>query len=265
PFPYTLIIPPESVTRRHFSGAQLISVLPDRLIVLQQTLRDAVRKEIPFRDIIYCETGSILLYSWIKIVTQSDTIVIPYNTVNNIIIEPIIASIRGLKDENASSYFEREASKFDYLFPIDYKYGSFGRDAVFPDGIVLKILYECEHPDWSIRMFGRNFLRRCRTSHLAILTDKEIILIKETEPVRWETFSQYGKVVQRIPYTSVRCISIFNSDEFSVLKLSFKGGEPLKVRYSNDNRDLTDFAEAAAKAIPCDLEIQPVSANENIA
>ncbi len=85
PFPYTLFLPEEQVLLSETRNRQIVCVYEDHLVHVELVGNETKTTVAKFADVLYLEQGKILLHSWLKIVTEFETLWIKFNTVNDIL------------------------------------------------------------------------------------------------------------------------------------------------------------------------------------
>lgn len=256
-FPYTILVPPDSLFFRHFTGASLIVLLSGNIMILSQNGNTVSSRTFNPGSVTLLEYGSVLLSSWLRIEAPEFSLKIPFNSVNHRLFDPLIETLRPCirADETGSPGIFTERSKFDYLYTVDYKYGNFCREAICPGDRVSKILYEKDRPDDAGGFGGFHtlpgyvFRKKFRTSHCSVLTERELIIIRESEPLRKEGHTLYGKIISYIPLTSIREISIRKYGISQFIDVTLQGGKPVPVQYGIENDETEAFITAVKNAI----------------
>ncbi len=205
-FPYTVFAPPDRWGRRR-ANSKLLSLVDTKLLVFEKIKKEIRVTGYCYNDIYRLERGKCLLYSWLRInATKGQTTAgetIEYNTVVEKIFSPVINRIRreiSSCDTTSLVCPDSEQTKFDYLNFINYKFMNFGRQSILPGEKVTRIVYQ---PEIKEQLF-RRFWKYLSPSQIIILTDKELIVIKESDKNRH--FS-YGGIWNYIPLNRVSKIT----------------------------------------------------------
>jgi hypothetical protein len=243
-FPYTLFIPEDRLSMFHKRNAKILCLYDDRFLMLEK-VRDQINTATSLYDeILYIEHGEILLNSWLKITSKSGTISFKFNTANVNRLELAITNARlgmsapRVDQKNTEEY---EFSKFDHLSSINYKYMNLGRQSLCPGDAVQQIVYQPERCIYEgITFLKKTIFRRFATSHLSILTDKELILIKESKPVKSERTTLYGGVFTYIPRQKIQNITFKPDPEkpCSKMEIALPNNIIFSSEFSQDNSDL---------------------------
>jgi hypothetical protein len=244
-FPYTLLIPEDRLSLFRKRNKKTLCVYEDRFLLLEALRNEIQTSSNMFTDVLYLERGKILLYSWLKIVTPSDTLMIRFNTTNEYLFDPVLEQVRqGMSNSHphdaALNGNEQELSKFDYLIKVNFKYMNYGRKSIRPDDPVIGIVYEPERCIQEFRLFNRTLFRRYATDHLSILTEKELILIKEDKRVRIDKESKHGGVFTYIPRRQIRDVSFISDPRNShcTMEITLSENTRLASEFSSANEEL---------------------------
>lgn len=244
-FPYTLLIPEDRFSLFRKRNKMILCMYEDRFVLLE-ALRNGIRTfSNRFADVLYLERGKILLYSWLKIVTLSDTLLIRFNTTNEYLFDPVIEEIRqGMSNshpnDGALGEDEQELSKFDYLRTVNFKYMNYGRKSIRPGDSVIGTVYQPERCIQEFKLFNRTLFRRYATDHLSVLTEKELILIKEDKRVKTDKDSKYGGVFTYIPRRQIHNVSFVPSpgNSHCTMEITLPGNTRLAAEFSSANEEL---------------------------
>jgi hypothetical protein len=244
-FPYTLLIPEDRLSLFRKRNKKIMCVYEDRFVLLEALRNEIKTSSSMFTDVLYLERGKILLYSWLKIVTPSGTLLTRFNTTNEYLFDPVIEKARqGMSDSLPSDIAlgenEQELSKFNHLRSVNFKYMSYGRNSIRPNDSVIGIAYQPERCIREFKLFDRTLFRRYATDHLSILTEKELILIKEDKRVKTDRDSTYGGVFTFIPRRQIHDISFVSSPENShcTMDITLPGNTHLVSEFSSANEEL---------------------------
>ena len=223
PFPYTVITPkfkgfikPES--------EKLICIPGERIYVLERSKNKLVSTCYPLNDVCYVEIGTILLYSWITIagtdihgVLTSSTL--KFNLVTDYLITPIVESIRCVTAIVTDANPCTETAQFDTLISSNFKFMNYAKRSIRPGEKVIQAILQPEIRSEVLKLFNVPFSRLVSTAHLTILTDTELIIIRDDEKQGWLKGARYGGVWRYIPLDKVTASSI-TAKENDLLVLS---------------------------------------------
>lgn len=251
-FPYTLLVPAFRPTL-FLRGNRKIICLYENHFVLLETVRNEIKTSSGmFTDVLYLERGMILLQSWLEIVTLSGTLSIRFNSANDPLFEPVIERMRqGMSgshpDDVASGEDKPGAAKLDYLRIVNLKYMNYGKRSIRSDDSVIGVVYQPERCIQEFGLFNRPVFRRYTTDHLSILTEKELILIKEEKRVKTgREGMDYGGVFTYIPRCQIDGISFIPDAENSncIMEVTLPGDTRLASEYSLANEELQLLQES---------------------
>ncbi|MBP6469257.1 MAG: hypothetical protein KBE23_11590 [Chloroflexi bacterium] len=253
PFPYTVVIPEDKLSRANKRNKQMISAYDDHFLLLEQIGDETESVSVQFADVLYLERGIILLYSWLEIVTASGSFTLTFNTTNEALFNPIIEKIRqGMSGDHAMARINGgekgtpDLAQFDYLESVNYKYLNYGRKSIRPSDSVVSIAYQPEQTIKELSFFHQTIFRRYKTSHLAILTAQELILIREPKSIRTSRDNTDGGVFTYIPRRQIRNLSFAAGEENTqyVMEIALPENEFLACEFSSANEELKRLQQA---------------------
>jgi hypothetical protein len=250
PFPYTLFIPEDKYTLFLRRNKKILTIYKGQIVLLEAGRNTIEKFSSPFAEVLSLERGKILLYSWLTIQTLSGAISIKFNTANEELFDPMVAEIRqGMAslhaDEVTSPDSEQEAAKFDYLSKVDYQYMNYGRNSLRPGDTVVGILHQPERCVQQYTLFNKILFRRYTTSHLTILTQQELILIKQSKKIKTAKETLYGGVFTYIPRNRIQDISFTANPDHtqSIMEVTLSDNLRFSSEFSLDNKELPAFQQ----------------------
>lgn len=232
-FPHLVLAPPlDKFLRR--TTEKLVCDSPQAMHILESSKGQVLRKSYPYQNIVMLEVGVVLLNSWFSIhgfnsEGEAGRSTIEINTTSDRYYAAFLKKIRPAAEENSASQLKAEKDKFDYLSDPNFKFMNYARNSLVAGETVLQSLLQPEirQPVWKI--FGWTYYRVMSLAHLAILTDKELILIRDDERARGIRESRHGGVWQYIPLGSIRSVAIEAGEaELLHLSIDLSSGETLK-------------------------------------
>lgn len=231
PFPYTIYLPEETKGKTQ-SKSQLIRLDAEQftLHTIQQNALQTITSR--FDEVIYLERGKVLLNSWLVIKTAVETAVLQFNTTNNHLFRPIIDKIRQGMVPFTTNISEPDLSAFDYLDKINYKYMNYGRSSVRDGDAVVAVVYQPEQDMKAIGLLGKTLYRRYKTSHLTVLTEQELILIRENQPIRNNFDPTDGGVFIYIPRRKIEMASFIANEAESMMRVCLPAQARVTVAYT---------------------------------
>lgn len=216
-FPYAVLAPPLHGFR-HKTTEKLICEMNNTIYVLERAGTGFTAKGYPLKTIRDVEMGSILLYSWITIsgVTSegvSSFSTVEFNAVTSERFTPFISKIRPGTGGAGTPELRAEQARFNNLISASFKFMNYARSSLVPGEKVLYTLWQPELRERINVVFSLPFYQTVSTAHLTILTDKELILIRDDERVTPHKGNRYGGVWQYIPLRSIASASIAEQPE----------------------------------------------------
>ncbi len=243
-FPYVIYTPDYhwEMGEKGFRFVNLKSTLvvldKNRVHIFKKSESKTMSTTFKFDDICYIERGCILLFSWIKICGNNggSTASMEFNTTAERIFKPIVEKIRLHYNNNSNLSTGANPKPFDHQKNISIKMWSYAYDikkSFLPGQDIIDTVYQS-------RIFKSNLKKISSLisySHFTILTNKELILIKEEQ--------EYGAYWKYIPLNRIENISlkesdqskiIFKNQKIFVLSIILSSREEISILFSPDNR-----------------------------
>ena len=236
-FPYIVLAPPLDKFLRKTSE-KLICDSPQAIHILERSGDQVLKKSYAYQKIGMLEVGIILLKSWITLCGENseganDCTTLEFNTSSERHYAAFLKKIRPAAEENNEGGLKTEQGKFDHLSGANFKFMNYARSSLMAGEIVLQSVLQPEIriPAWKI--FGWTFHRTVSLAHLSILTDRELILIRDDERSKAIKGVRYGGVWQYIHLESIRSVSLENAEnDLLSLVIVPAGGDAIKKKFA---------------------------------
>jgi hypothetical protein len=212
-FPYLVLAPPLDGMRRR-TTEKLLCEVDDTLYVMERAGQRITTTGYPLKTIRDVEMGSIILYSWMTVsgVTSEGapaSSTIEFNASTSRHFAPFLDKIRPPFNGADEAALKAERAKFDYLSSTSFKFMNLARESLVCGEQVLRSVWQPEIRKPVVTLLGLSLYRTLSTAHLAILTDKEIILIWEDERSTANPRGvRYGGVSRCIPLRHIGSVSL---------------------------------------------------------
>lgn len=241
-FPYTVLTPSyEGFMRTMRCTPKLVSTIDNKIYVIEKDKKESFSTCYLIENINYVEVGMILLKSWITISglteTGLTTSTFKFSAVTLHLFMPIIEKIRQATGQSEPrTDLKSELAKFNYLRTLHFKFMNYGRQSIMPGERVICTLLQPEIRTKLFTLFNRAFLRTISASHISILTDRELIIIREDQE-RWVKDTSYGGIWSYVPLNKVTAIALAeNDDDTLTLSIELPAQDCLHARFSDANR-----------------------------
>ncbi|MCA9935018.1 MAG: hypothetical protein KC415_13885 [Anaerolineales bacterium] len=238
PFPYT-VFAPSIAGLRHKTTEKLLCDHNGSITVWEHNGDHLTVNTYPIEQITDIEVGYILLFSWITIsgVTKTGepaSSTIEFNTATTRYFIPFVNKLRPAPIDAIPHVQSTERAKFDYLERQDFKFMNFAIDSLAGDEKVLHTLWQPKMTRPILKLGQRALERTIALAHLAILTDKELIMIQDDERSRENRGVRYGGKWQYIALRHIKTVSLQEqSDKALLLSLTLTPGErPLSFLFA---------------------------------
>lgn len=207
PYPYTVFVPFDKWYQGK-TNPKLICLFDNQIFIAEKIKEQIVFYCFMIHQIHYIEMGTLLLHSWLKIIGTVDgqltSTTIEFNTVAAELFKPIIEKIRATiynleKIDNSKFQLLKEQQKFDFLTNENFKYMNFGKQSLLPGTEVVQILLQ---PDIRVK-YWKFLYRMISFTQLTILTDQEMIIIKDDDSLKKVQQVRYGGIWCYIPLNKI--------------------------------------------------------------
>jgi hypothetical protein len=224
PFPYTVISP----TYKGFlqpENEKVICRADDSLCILEQKNGGLIARRYPRSEIFLLETGTILLNSWFTIRGTDSTgaisaTTIKFNSVTEHLYAPFVEWFRlASKPAGEATVTAAGTSPFDALAEVNFKFMNYGRKTISPGEQVLQILLQPEIRETVFAFLRYALTRRVAPAHLAILTERDLILIRDDPSQRVKTKTPYGGIWNYIPLSKIESVLLIPGEN-NLLEIS---------------------------------------------
>jgi hypothetical protein len=255
-FPYTVLIPGEQASALQPAiNPQMLCLYQDRLVNLEAIQGEVQTAEYALKSISSVEHGSVLLDSWMTIYSASRSKTFNFSSAVGHVFSPIIKALRATDEtgdtEESASKTREEAAKLGYLWKQNIKYLNYARESLAPGATILASVYQEDIPLSKWNFFNKPVFSSYLSGHLALLTDRELIFIKESEEVRAIHDTSYGGVFSYIPLESIRSVTFEASEDKKVdwvVDVSLVDGKHYQFQYSAASAvQLEEFKAACAR------------------
>jgi hypothetical protein len=258
PLRLAIYIPGYKLLWRQGQLETLICLYPDRFAVLQSVGQKVKTISTPFADVLCLEHGKILLQSWIKITLPTGMLAFQFNTVNLPLFTPLIKKIRHSWDALSCKFTDKisvsqpESSSLDDLVGFNYKFMNYGKNAIRQDDSLVAFAYQPERCLQEVKLLSKTILERYSRPHLTLLTEKELILIKESSPIKHDKKMMYGGVFTYIPRQTLGKITFDRDIEkcLTTMKIAFTS-RTITSTFSANNSALKSLRKALGRASDC--------------
>ena len=224
PFPYAALTPTFKGHRQQ-ETEKLVCRIGASLWVLEKIGDRLSSTCFPLADICYVEHGMILLHSWITIhgmSTNGDltSSTLKFNSITDHVMAPLVECMRPSPTRSGITGAGRDSSQFEYLAQQSFKFRSYAESTVRPgDSVVQTIL----QPEIRSKLAGLPLVSASRAlapAHLTILTDCELIDIRDDIGQRWLNGRPHGGIWTYVPLNKILSISLGGGKKDTLL-LSF--------------------------------------------
>jgi hypothetical protein len=225
PFPYTVLSPT-------FQGyptpeiERLVTLIGGNFYVLERAKGCLITKCFPLADICLVENGRILLHSWITVCGRTSQGVLAsstlrFNSVTDHIMAPLIEAMRPQAGEGAARDNPLDEAQVDMLAGANAKFRNYARMTLRPGQPIALTIVQPEIRVDLLSLLGLSLSKSIAPAHLLVLTDAELIGIRDDDQQRWLGSSPHGGIWTYIPLAKIVSV-VQRSSEPDLLILSIQ-------------------------------------------
>jgi hypothetical protein len=257
PFPYVVFLPGESDGFIETAPRQLVALSEkDVLHMIRKDHKEPVISTVyPLETITHVEHGQSLFQSWLEIKTSSHAVAIVFPSVAEHLFMPVIDAILTREAQKDSQEFVRPehqapAANLDYLRKANLKFFNAVSKYVTDEDRILETAYQPEVELSNVRIFGWSIGKKSVADHLAVLTDRALILLKEGQTAQNHDGEVFGKILTYIPISQIRHLAF---EEHAgpldcVMHIVLSDNTSLRTGFSTETTEnLAKFREACLR------------------
>ena len=239
PFPYSVLTPTFRGIGRRLEREKLVCLVGESMHVVEHHDGQLASTSLPLHGRCHVERGVLLLHSWISVHgpdpgCASRSCTLQFNSVTDHLMAPFVDALRAPSSGAAVSDPEAEREHFNHLAQTHYKFYSHGRNSMRPGDRALELLLQPQVQSTPLRLLGYSISRRLSPAHLTILTETEIVLIRDDESQSWITDPAPGAIWDYIPRSMVRAVSIERMDNgLLALRIALESGPVLTCKFDD--------------------------------
>ena len=231
-FPYAVLTPSFSGFI-HTTTEKLICDYEHEIYVLERRGNDFDVNCYPLEEINCVEVRTILLDSSIIIsgVTKDGvpaSSAFRFNSTTDFLFIPILHRMRHAPTVSSTSAHNMELDKFDSWKCVNFKFMNYARRSLLVGEKVIHSILQPEIRDVVLKVLGKTYDRVIYPTLASILTDRELIMIREEKVQRGD--GKYGGIWQFIPLKKIRALSLGVVDK-NLLILSVKLPDRAPLEY----------------------------------
>jgi hypothetical protein len=209
-FPYA-VLTPSYEGFLHRATEKLICDLGHEINILERRGQGFELQSYPLEQISCVEVTAILLDTRVKIsgVTRQGppaSSTFKFNSVTDYLFTPILENIRLGKIDSRDEVLSSELEKFDHWAGVNYKFMNFAKHSLVGGEKVIQAVLQAEIRAGEFTLMGRTFYRRISPTHITILTDRELIVVREEGSKGG--VDRYGGTWHYIPLKEVVALSM---------------------------------------------------------
>ncbi len=252
-FPYT-VLTPSYEGYIHRTTEKLVCDFDSEVHILENHETTYEHQCYPYDGIIYIEARTILLDSSITIsgVTKAGiptSSTFEFNSTTDFLFTPILERIRFAFLDSQNTFPGSEIEEFNQLNKLNFKFMNYAKRSLLKGEKVFQSIFQPEIREKIIHLLGKTYYRRIFPTHLGILTDRELIMIREEYRPRGDDV--YGGIWNFIHLNKIEALSLRDKGR-GILEMTIQLPNQNKLEYlyqaaakQEINRLLECFTELA--------------------
>jgi hypothetical protein len=133
---------------------------------------------------------------------------IHYNASRGELFAPFVNKIRAAPKDYDMAALGAERAKFDFLSGLDYKFINYAKSSLMGDEKVMQTVWQPAIRVSFATLLSWSLYRTISPAHMLILTDMELILIRDDERIREIKGVRNGGIWLYIPLSSIVRVSL---------------------------------------------------------
>ena len=248
--PYSVLTPAYETLGFRISE-KMVCLFDHELRILERSGNSGSTQCYPLAGITYVEVSSMLLDSRIKFngVTSQGipaSSIVRFSTATDYVFKPILEKIRLYPSASDSPIKDSEA--FDHWMPLNYKFMNLARNSLVRGEKVICAVLQAEIRRELFTILGKTYVKIISPTHASILTDRELILIREE--ILQGRDDKYGGIWEYIPLSKIADLSIsIKSEHLLVLSVTLRTNERLECVFQASRNHEVDKLLNAFKAM----------------
>jgi hypothetical protein len=257
-FPYTVLTP--SFERFiHRTTEKLICDTGSEINILERRGDIFEATCYPVEGISYVEVRTILLDSSIKVSGFTKpgnpaSTTFRFNSVTDYLFTPILETIRQASVGSKGQVQDSELEKFDRWARLNFKFMNYARRSLLGGEKVIHTLLQPEIRARELTFLGMRFYRVVSPAHVSILTDRELIMIREEK--LHSGAARYGGIWDYIPLRKIVSLSLEEKkDHLLELSIQMPAGEHLEYLFQSSAKEELDKLLAQFRALTTRISV----------
>jgi len=208
--PYT-VLTPSYENFIHKTTEKLISDFGNDIYVLERIGDSFETQCYPIDGIIYVEMRTALLAASFRLcgfTNQGNHVssTLKFNSVTDYLFAPILKRVRSVPVDSKDVGQGTETDKFSCLADVNFKFMNLAKHSLLEGEKIIQFILQPEINEKILTILKKTYYRTISTTHMIILTDRELIVIQEEAIHRRE--DRYGGIWEYIPLNKIKSLSV---------------------------------------------------------
>jgi hypothetical protein len=222
-FPYT-VFAPRITQLLHRNPENVICDTDGTWHIIKNSGGEIELTSYPVQHICDIELGQILLYSWITVNGQTldgktASSSIEFNAATARFYDHFFDQFKPAPPIKNDVSLETEQAKFDSLASSTFKFMNYASNSITAGEEIIQFIWQPEIRVPRLPFLHLPFLHTVTTAHLLILTDKQVIVLRDDERSQLNKDRRYGGVRHFIPLHNILTSSLEQKENLLVFRL----------------------------------------------
>lgn len=230
-WPYSVYIPTNSWDDDG-KRPKVFSMTDEGLACFEDMKTEVKHLFYPYEDIVFIEFGRMLLSSWVTVHGMVDgdysQFTVSYRTVQEDLLEPVIDRVRKRISPEEAMLQGQNGERLSDLKNLDKKFLSYTKQSLLPDEKIINIIFQ----PGTRESGGLPMNDLPDHTHAVVLTDNELILIKEDNHRYRNIHSNHGVVRDFIPLQHVTDLIAEPLDKAYRMRVQVEDTDELDVHFA---------------------------------
>ena len=213
-FPFT-VLTPSYENFIHKTTEKLIIDFGRDIYVLERKDDAFGTQCYPVDGICYVEMRTALLASSFTICGMTNqgkyaSSTLKFNSVTDCFFKPILKRVRSVSVDSKNVAQDTEEKIFNCLADVNFKFMNFAKHSLLEGEKVIQFILQPDIQEELLTFLKKTYYRTISPTHISILTDRELIVIREDATRRKE--DRYGAIWDYISLSKIKSLSVDEKD-----------------------------------------------------
>jgi hypothetical protein len=183
----------------------------------------------------------MLLHAWVTLNGETGdhelkTTTLKCNSVTDYLLTTIVEMSRPVFEVPKDANLAAEIAKFNELSRSNYKFMNFAKRSIREGERVIQSILQPRIRTIILKLLDYPIFNVTTPAHLSILTNHELIVIRDDESQNWQKGNPHGAIWNYISLNKIASISLAPKDNLLQLTAQLPGEQHLSVLFEQDKQ-----------------------------